>query len=128
MDLEALKTEGERLAEKLKDCTDPEERKTILDEIRRINDMINEQVRLDHDQQRIDLEEGKIKIEDLENERKAKADNIDRGIDAGKTAVGAGLFVYTLDKVMRFEETGVLTSKVVPVLMNFAKTFIKFGI
>lgn len=128
MDLEALKTEGERLAEKLKDCTDPEERKTILDEIRRINDMINEQVKLDHDQQRIDLEEGKIKIEDLENERKAKADNIDRGIDAGKTAVGAGLFVYTLDKVMRFEETGVLTSKVVPVLMNFAKTFIKFGI
>ena len=128
MDLEALKTEGERLAEKLKDCTDPEERKTILDEIRRINDMINEQVRLDHDQQRIDLEEGKIKIEDLENERKAKADNIDRGIDAGKTAVGAGLFVYTLDKVMRFEETGVLTSKVVPVLMKIEKTFIKFGI
>lgn len=127
MDLEALKTEGERLANKLKDTNDPDERKSILDEIRRINDMINEQTRLDHDQQRIDLEEGKIKIEDLENERKAKADNIDRGIDAGKTAVGAGLFVYTLDKVMRFEETGVLTSKVVPVLMNFVKTFIKFG-
>ena len=72
MDLEALKTEGERLAEKLKDCTDPEERKAILDEIRRINDMINEQVRLDHDQQRIDLEEGKIDINN-ENNKKFQA-------------------------------------------------------